>query len=682
MTIDDSGQVRQLAEKLAQVTDAQDIEPGFIEANRTALTTARDVIDSLLNRTDPPQPPSDVPADLSEVTNGGYEGGNHMLALDLRVDFSGSGVVSGDLFGTTMGGRDYLASFRTAPGERFDAGKPQPWIGVFEGRDGNTLTGSIELRKGAAPGAVTVALEISGALEGLPANRVFEMSAEWRSPALRRLGIELEQETGTEDPPTFDFNGRSMTYRVAFADAGFDVFDTGVASAIPREAQGWGNAQLHALMTDFAQSDLSREAWRQQLLWLGKPTREGLLGIMFDSTAQLPRQGTAVFDGEIRDRVPNQTERKIIQTAVHEIGHGLNLAHRFEREVGRADSTSFMNYDWRYKGGGRRAEFWNNFQFTFDPDELEFLRHAPRSRVIPGGAPFHSVNYWADGNGGYSPYAPEAPLDIIDMRLDPPIGGPVFAFGQPVFLQVTMTNTGQRPLDLDRRLLDPKGDFLQVVVRRVQGGPGGGSDAMHFHPIVERCMDLDPGAFDIVQPGDALSDNLNITFGSGGFTFAEPGTYEVQVFLSVFTDTNELIAPSNKLTIRIAHPQSIEEEAEVAMVLLRDDVGAFFALGGSSALDRAEDDLKEVLERRTGGKKAVSDPVAASILRCLGIDAGRRYRRLSSGRFRISNGDPEKAAKLLGQLGKSAMKAFDASTAAATERLMEKHKDVAAAKKK
>nr|WP_319385724.1 hypothetical protein [uncultured Roseibium sp.] len=625
---------------------------------------------------------SNSDSDLREIADGRYDGGNHLLAVELRVDFEGSGVVSGDLFGTRFGRRDYLASFRTAPGTKVTKAHRQPWVLVFEGAGAKALTGTGELIPGTSSGTLSLILQVDGAIDGLPANRAFELTAEWQSRQLRRLGIELEQETGTQPPPTFDFDGQPVTFETALEDAGFEIFDAGVSSSIPRESDGWGTAQLHALMTDHAQSSLTQAAWRQQLMWLGKPSRRGLLGVMFDTTAQLPRQGTAVFEREIRDFVPDKAERKIIQTTLHEVGHGLNLAHRFEREVGRADSKSIMNYDWRFRGGGKEAEFWEKFDFSFDPDELEFLRHAPRNSVIPGGAAFHSVNYWADGNGGYSPYVPEVPLDILDLRLEAPTGGPVFAFGQPVLLGVELTNLTNQNLNLDRRLLDPKTGFLEVRVRKVEGTAGHGKAAAHhFHPMLERCFDFEASTADIVPGGQSISDNLNLTFGSGGFTFAEPGRYEVQAIVAIFDsrgDQNpgndrELIVPSNWLTIHVAHPTSRVEEEEVVTVLQREDVGTWFALGGSSALEDAEDALSAVLERRLHGEDVVADPIAANIIRCKGIDAGRRYRRFQGGRYRATNGKPDVASALLSRLKEPAMRVFDKSTAAATKRLCEKH---------
>jgi hypothetical protein len=52
--------------------------------------------------------------------------------------------------------------------------------------------------------------------------------------------------------------------------------------------------------TPFAQASLAVSAWELRLPLLSKSTREGLLGVMFDTTAVLPRQGAAVFAEEIR----------------------------------------------------------------------------------------------------------------------------------------------------------------------------------------------------------------------------------------------------------------------------------------------------------------------------------------------------------------------------------------------
>jgi hypothetical protein len=395
---------------------------------------------------------------------------------------------------------------------------------------------------------------------------------------------------------------------------------------------------------------------------------------MFDTTANLPRQGSAVFGEEIRQWAGANFTRKIIQTTVHEVGHALNLAHRFERELGRADSVSFMNYDWRYRGGGRQQEFWSKFDFSFDPDELEFLRHAPRTAVIPGGREFHSVHYWSEGGGGYKPYYPEVRITDLELKLTGPTAGLVFNFLQPVFLQVELVNRTGQPFNIPDWFLDPKGGALDIVVRRVSGSGNGGAASL-WVPVMQRCYDVAQELADLVPDGGSVQRNLNLTFGAGGFAFAEPGEYEVQAVVSIPNPQvlREYIIPSNVLKIRVGYPRSREEEAD-ALVILRGDVGLYFALGGSRALDRAGSDLEEVRRRRQGRARKITDPIVANIVRCQGIDAGRSYLRSREGEFVVDESNFEQAAELLEKLDDEALRAFDPDTAENTKKLAERHR--------
>jgi hypothetical protein len=494
---------------------------------------------------------------------------------------------------------------------------------------------------------------------------------------MRTIGVELESEINVEPLPEFEYKGEPISLDIALQKSGISVIETGRPSQIPANANGWGNTQLHTLLRDFSQASLSTRAWELHLLLLSKSTRNGLLGVMFDTQDNLPRQGTAVFATAIRDLFGSSANRKLIQTTTHELGHALNLAHRFERVVGQADSLSFMNYDWRYKGGSHRNEYWSKFAFNFDPDELEFIRHAPLPALIPGGAAFHSINYWADGNGGYSPYVPEVEMKGYKLTLTPPIGGVVFEFGQPVFLGVELENQTGNAIDIPPVLLDPKAGFMEVLIRRWNGDSNSGdlANADIFVPIYQRCFDLDESVFDVIPSGESIKDNLNLTFGSGGFAFAEPGVYDVTALVALYDSSQkqDRIIRSNTLRIRVGVPKSNAEEQD-GMVLLRSDVGLYFALGGSDGLDKADDDLTEVLERRMGKAKTVSDPVAANIVRCKGINAGRPYIRYQEGEFNERDGDRAQAAEWLGKLGSRGLKAFDASTANGTKRLADKHR--------
>jgi hypothetical protein len=619
------------------------------------------------------------------VRDGRFEGGNGVLLVELRVDAGGSAVLSGDVYDTcTPGvGGGYVASVRTAPGVDFDGG-PGPWPAAWQDSTGATALGSVELAPVEDGGgeAVLVTLRTDARLTVLPPHTGIRVVVQRAGDELRRIGLEIETEDGVRLPDPVPFGAAQMTLREAFRAAGLAVHDAGRPSVVPAQAGGWDLTNtfsvLNDLMVENAQAALGAPSWDLHLLMLGTSTRDGLLGIMFDSADVLPRQGAAVFVGEIREKVaPPEQNRKIIQTATHELGHALNLAHRFERQVGRADSTSFMNYDWRYLGGDHRAEFWQRFAFTFDADELEFLRHAPRAALVPGAAAFHSVNYWADGTGGYSPYLPEVPVPGFDLALTPPADGPVFAFGQPVFLEITLTNATGRSVSLPPEVLDPKAGFLELLVRRTTAArPGPLADAVPFVPIMQRCFDLSPSAADVVPPDGTLRNNLNLTFGSGGFTFAEPGSYVITPLLS-FTGPDgrggdqDLVIRGRDLLIRIAAPHSVGEEHD-ALTLLRPDVGAWFALGGSDCLTSAAGDLEAVRERRAADH-GDDDGIVAAIVRAAGIAAGRDGLRYRAGTFRTRAADPEQAAKLLNSLAPTALRTFDAHTAQSTRALARKY---------
>jgi hypothetical protein len=617
-------------------------------------------------------------------SDGRYEGVDEQLLVDLRLDEHDAGVVSADVYRRDQ---DYVASVRTAPGTRITFGSG-PWPAVWQDSLGETCTGSVDLAVTDEADVLAATLRLDRRLNGLPPRRDIALSVRRDGDQMRRMGLEVETEEGVESPGPVTFGEGELTFEQCLTRAGFEVHPVGEPTVVPAQPQGWNASTiftlLHDLMEATAQTPLTAPVWELHLLLLSKTTREGLLGIMFDSAdGQLQRQGAAVLVGEIRRLLPpDQVDRKIVQTTVHELGHALNLAHRFERVVGRADSTSFMNYDWRYLGGGKAEEFWSSFAFTFDPDELEFLRHAPRGALIPGGAAFHSINYWAEGTGGYSPYVPERPLPGFRLTLTLPAAGPIFAFGQPVFLEVALENQGTDPVELPPEVLDPKAGFLEILVRRRTGTiPVGLLDTVPFVPIMQRCFDPRALAAESLQPGATVRNNLNLTFGSGGFAFAEPGEYEIIPLLG-FTvqvpggdedepETVELVIRGEPSRIRVAHPQSRAEERD-AMTLFRSDVGAWFALGGSDSLERAHDSLLELCERRTA-EAGAADPVVASIVRAEGIHAGRPSVRYQHGRFTQSGADEDHAAEMLTSLDDEALAHFDPHTARHTRSLAQSY---------
>jgi hypothetical protein len=612
------------------------------------------------------------------LRDGRYDGDNGAVRVELRIDVA-AGVISGDLFLVRQAGDGYLGSFRTDPGVTV-AEPTGSWPATGQSADGTIISAKVTVDPVAGDAAAaTVGLTYDRALNGLPVGAPVSVTVRWAGAEFRLMGVEIETEDGVRPPDPVQWQGRPLAFRECLEQAGFAVSGAGQPTGIPRQDDGWvwDDSNTYSVLDDWmawaAQAKVDAPAWQVHLLMLSRATAKGLFGVMFDVTGGLPRQGCAVFADAIRDATaPADQDRRIIQTTVHEIGHAFNLVHRFERTLGRADSTSFMNYDWLYRGGDRIEQFWQQFAYCFDADELAFLRHGPRAAVMPGSAPFHSADYWGAVPGTRPAFIPATPTPGLRLTLDPPARGALFDFGQPVYLQVTLENTGNDPLALPPGALDIKAGHLEVLV---DNGPGAtGNGAQSFVPMVQRCLIDFTGGPQALAPGSSMTENVNLTFGSGGFTMAQPGIYQLTPLLSLSShdsveDTsNTQVIRGETLTVQIAYPRSRKDE-EHAALLLQPKVGAWFALGGSDALGEARDTLSAIREERKAADR--SDPIAASISRTLGLDASRPYMRFQNGKYEPRPAQTDVATALLSELttDDDAMAVFDRITAGSTRKL-------------
>ena len=309
---------------------------------------------------------------------------------------------------------------------------------------------------------------------------------------------------------------------------------------------------------------------------------------------------------------------------------------------------------------------------TSDSDnQSQFYVTAP-TMFLPkaGGAEFHTVKYWSEGGGGYSPYVPEVPISGFDLRIIPPETGNLFTFAQPVYLTLAFTNQTQDAYQFSDDLLDPKGGFLEILIERMGIADEAHREVIRFRPVINRLYDIDFSTAEVVQPGAIISRNINITFGSAGFTFAEPGNYRITALLAFYDSQNqrELIIKSTPLDIRIAHPKNMNEEREALDIFTR-DVGLYFVLGGSDELTQAEDKLQAICERRQGKQKIISDPLVVYFHRTRALNLAREFIFPEKGKFSIRASDPEAAANLIQPLT-DAKKLFDHVTWSGTHDLL------------
>lgn len=632
-----------------------------------------------------PQPPAAAGAG---VRDGRWLGGGLELVIELRVDLGGERLITADIGWRSPQGIDWLASLRTDP----DAADPSGGPVAVRDRAHREARGRLELRL-LGEDSLAGTLRLDTSVEGLAAGQTITFSAARAGAALRRVEVIWQCEEGLEPPATADVAGHQVDIAEIFADNRLELVAATAPEFLrtPRRADGhqqpWGTVELLSddnlsiglaqLEAQFEEATLGtgrrfadRPAFRIDVLCLRRSTRPGLLGVMFDLSDALPRQGAAVFMDEIADAAgPGHAARNILRTAVHEIGHALNLRHRFDTDVGRADSCSFMNYPQCFPRG--EAAYWNEFAWKFDSDELTFLAHAPFPDVVPGGAPFGSVVYWQQGPGTSVPYVPQESGGRMRLELLPPGGdgiarGAVIDFGSPLFLGVRLSATKRGPT-LPAWLLDVKSGFLKAHIRRkrFQAGDAEFSD---FQPLQVRCFGGSATA--AKQPekpsnrlAAGLEDNLQITMGAGSFPLAEPGRYEIMLTLPVADQRDGVtrLLRSNILEIRVAYPRDRDEERD-ALTLFSTEAGMWFSLGGPRTLSRATDQLAELAERRAA-RSIKGDGVLAAIRRAQAIDAGRNY---------PSKGpNLEQAVKLFGMLDDAA-DTFDVVTRHHTNSLHKK----------
>lgn len=262
---------RELAIKpVAQGPDTETLARrlGAVERQDASRRKTGDARGSTLRRI-PPELPSAVPPVTGWETDTGdavrhpatgplrpgrFEGGDGQARIDLRVDAEELGWLRGDIFRRGTGGDTWVAFFRLAPGV---SGAPGcPLAIVTEDRYGATAEGTVLLEDDT--GLLLLRLMLHARLDGLPYNRPIVMTFAHAGPGMRRLGLEIERETGVDPLPAVPVDGASLSLEAVLAAAGYDVETAGTANILPPVPEdGWGEKSLIDLMEDLAQSDIS-----------------------------------------------------------------------------------------------------------------------------------------------------------------------------------------------------------------------------------------------------------------------------------------------------------------------------------------------------------------------------------------------------------------------------------------
>jgi hypothetical protein len=394
--------------------------------------------------------------------------------------------------------------------------------------------------------------------------------------AFRQIEYEVDQLDGTQRWSSYTFAERIVSVPECLQRAGILLNPGGTWKTITGDEIA-GHAftvdELHAIMDAHFTLLSDKQAWKLYVLIATRYQDPQVTGAMFDLNR---RRGTAVFYDTLNDLYgadPEVLQRNYIRTAVHEIAHTLNLVHTFDPTntggLGSAGLPSFMNYPQLYTKG--EAAYWQDFKFEFAQVELQKMCHGPLQHVIMGGEAYQgdaADRVWSRLGAGRSVNGVALKLRI--KQIDSPKmnnqGTAVLEFGQPVRVELKVHNlSGEERLVT--RSLSPSHHQTAYMVRKPNGS------VSTFRPLVEYTS---VPRVEVLHPDrPALWDEVDLTYGLDGFTFAEPGNYHIQAV----SQSRDGLVHSNMLALWIRYPErSIEN---LIIPAFDDEVGKYLAFGGT-----------------------------------------------------------------------------------------------------
>lgn len=397
-----------------------------------------------------------------------------------------------------------------------------------------------------------------------------------------------------------DLPRRTLTIEEAYRETGICVSirpDRTIIDDSATEFDRWSVSELHdAMESHYSQFAGGWPKWQMWGLLAGKFDNLGTGGIMFDAAAgyggagEAPdRQGFAVFrdhswfDDLVSGAPSNQSEawamRQFLYTWVHEAGHAFNFLHSWNK--GRSNALSWMNYP-QYVDN-----FWDNFEFRFDDEELIHIRHGDRASVIMGGDPWASGSHFEEAAGAFAQLEGNAPVEFMLRSKS------YFEFMEPIFIELRLRNRlSDMPIGLDTRLGPEHGGVI-VYIRRPDGR------ILEYNPIL--CQIGTPEMRVLlpfqegVQGEDRYSEDIFLGYGKYGFYFDEPGEYQMR---AVYQGSGDILIPSNVHRVRIGRPFTKEED-KIAQDFFSYQVGMSLYLNGSQSpfLSKGMEVLESVADR-------------------------------------------------------------------------------------
>lgn len=532
-----------------------------------------------------------------------YGGNDDTIGIIVRVD-STTGIVSGDVYFRYQNPNDgeiyydMMFSFISVDAPATSIGSTHTITGNMNFFQYTTLAGTLSITFDG------VSISLSMSLQDKLSQRtptVSNINLEKFSDYYRRLNLEIDHMAGTQVPEVFDTStiankpnhlpDQNITIQSAFQKAGIDMQISVHQNSIPADLNAlWNDSELHAIMEQNMHDYPNYPSWRLYLLIATYYIDPDVLGIMYDSNDNFPRQGSAVFYGHylINGNDTPAKKREYLFTAVHELGHALNMYHSFHKGIDGVvygvpvpQSLSFMNYPHLYPYGSVRRpgwngedDFWSKFHFTFDESELIHLRHHDYYEVIPGGYDFGSDGHFTSAshtkNLRLVGSLKEIHLDSSHVPLELKLRSKKsFELGEQVIVEAKLKNIQSKPLQVFSSL-NLKNGFLKIIVT----GPDG--KMQKYSPLFIRCGKFKSAT---LESGKSIYEDIYLNYGKHGFYFKQSGTYKIQ---GIVEFAGSFIKSSvHEITILDADSK---REKSMLLELFGRNQGHYFCLKGSDYL--------------------------------------------------------------------------------------------------
>lgn len=416
------------------------------------------------------------------------------------------------------------------------------------------------------------------------------------SGCFRSLKIEIDRMSNVDALADFTVNGVAHSMKRSFAKTGIDVsLDVSNQFQLPAGLTGdsWSVAELSNVMeSQFNSFNPAKEpiSWRTYLFIASKyrgDNEHKVRGIMFDVQK---RRGAAIFFDALKDDLGDHSTRagRMLRAAMHEIGHALNLLHSDDPASDALSSSalSFMN---RPENFPTPNKYWDQFTFAFDDGEKRILRHGPLQQLVMGGDIFRGEPAQDSAFSKQTPALERLRGARLELRVRPRRAGqprrggegiPIFDFGEPVHIEAKLSCRGQNSIHLNEPLSVASRSLCISIARE-------GRAARVFRPVYQFCHESKPTILNARRP--AIHADLYLGYGADGFTFLEPGMYNLTATFATIRG----VVQSPPLPIWVRYPT--REQENLIVPTFTAEIGRFLALGGLSVFQEVRADL-EALE--------------------------------------------------------------------------------------